>query len=822
MLEPVTLAALAMGGLGWTALAALGGYIGNHTDRVACGLLRGLRDRVAGLRGLPENHDLARAVRTAQMQALERALRDFDASCAFADRPQHFLFITGEFCKHTVGRCLNPKIKLNLEVTELLLASIQGILAPPESDSPATQRAEAIAFFAEQAMLDELTALPGNDPLPPAFIQHFRQGAGADQPRFLDLFGTYMAEQIKNVPKVHNILTAGQLARIEGLTFDTVELLDRMCRHFSAQFGELLGFVRAADRKLDGLAEGQARIEAMATQLVAQLAHKDALLLAHAKQAGVTEGQIIALARQRPGSNAADFDSALRDLEYLVGIAIEVQGSAARTDNQEDLVATVLRRVAERHGANDYAGANQEIDAGLAELDRLEAAQRESVQRQRIGVLEQAAQVAILNADIQGAAARLETLAGVREPGPRPAWTATFRAEWSRYYVEGRDKGINISLELAIALARRMQDSARNADERGNAGDMLGTALAALGAGESDTARLTEAVVVLRAALLERVRDRVPLDWAGTQNNLSTALGALGDRENHGENLEAAVAAAQAALEEYTREKTPSGWAYAQTSLGNALLWQGERERGTEKLTAAITAYRAALALEEITTERTPLQWAMIQSSLANALATLGVREKGTLSLTAAVSAFRAALTQRPRDLVPMLWATTQNNLGAALQTLGNRSDSAEEIKAAVAAYRATLEEWTREKMPAKWAMTQNNLGNALRSLGVRQEGIEGDENLSAAMEAFFAALDVFSRDQFPLQWATTQFNIGITLTEAGQFANEKKILTMAVAAYRAALEEFTETAAPYQHKLVLDCLAQAQSLLAERQRDAK
>ena len=45
----------------------------------------------------------------------------------------------------------------------------------------------------------------------------------------------------------------------------------------------------------------------------------------------------------------------------------------------------------------------------------------------------------------------------------------------------------------------------------------LGTALDALGERENGTARLEEAVAAYREALQERTRERVPLDWAGTQ-----------------------------------------------------------------------------------------------------------------------------------------------------------------------------------------------------------------------------------------------------------------------------------------------------------------
>jgi hypothetical protein len=44
-------------------------------------------------------------------------------------------------------------------------------------------------------------------------------------------------------------------------------------------------------------------------------------------------------------------------------------------------------------------------------------------------------------------------------------------------------------------------------------------------------------------------RDRVPLDWAGTQNNLGNALFRLGERQCGTARLEEAVAAYNAALE---------------------------------------------------------------------------------------------------------------------------------------------------------------------------------------------------------------------------------------------------------------------------------
>ena len=64
-----------------------------------------------------------------------------------------------------------------------------------------------------------------------------------------------------------------------------------------------------------------------------------------------------------------------------------------------------------------------------------------------------------------------------------------------------------------------------------------------LGGRESGTARLEEAVAAYRAALEERSRNRVPLDWAMTQNSLGVALWRLGEREAGTARLKEAVAA---------------------------------------------------------------------------------------------------------------------------------------------------------------------------------------------------------------------------------------------------------------------------------------
>jgi len=108
---------------------------------------------------------------------------------------------------------------------------------------------------------------------------------------------------------------------------------------------------------------------------------------------------------------------------------------------------------------------------------------------------------------------------------------------------------------------------------------------------------LLEAITDWRALLALCPRDRVPLDWATTQNNIGNALRMLGGRESGTARLEEAVVAYRSALEERTRERVPLDWATTQNNLGNALHSLGERESGTARLEEAVEAYDAGLMI---------------------------------------------------------------------------------------------------------------------------------------------------------------------------------------------------------------------------------
>ena len=68
--------------------------------------------------------------------------------------------------------------------------------------------------------------------------------------------------------------------------------------------------------------------------------------------------------------------------------------------------------------------------------------------------------------------------------------------------------------------------------------------------------------------------------------------------------------------------------------------------------------------------------------------------------------------------------------------------------------------------MPLDWATTQNNLGAALRTLGERESGTA---RLEEAVAAYRAALEEWTRERVPLDWATTQMNLGTALLTLGE-----------------------------------------------------
>ncbi|MCA8902945.1 MAG: hypothetical protein KDA53_17030, partial [Hyphomonas sp.] len=95
-----------------------------------------------------------------------------------------------------------------------------------------------------------------------------------------------------------------------------------------------------------------------------------------------------------------------------------------------------------------------------------------------------------------------------------------------------------------------------------------------------DDAALADAIAAYREALKEYTRERVPLDWAMTQNNLGNALATLGTRGDDNALRDAAICY-RLALEEFTDARASAYHGVASRNLERTLALL--KERGLEE-----------------------------------------------------------------------------------------------------------------------------------------------------------------------------------------------------------------------------------------------
>jgi tetratricopeptide (TPR) repeat protein len=681
----------------------------------------------------PKNHDLERSLRFAALLAClhlileQNRLEEAEGAMERGKPRDTFCPAARKWVHGQLFALGQVQDGAHRESVATYQASLNTALASQPNPRDAARAAQD-RKTAEENMWQELRAALQNQQFPTDFEARFKGEGGHG---WFGYFIIFLREALKNQDNARHAFFIGGLS----------DLQNAVTRIEAAQ--------ARLEAKVDQLPSAQDNVQA----LMAALAQSG--VLARVEAQGLAERFIFSLAARLNPEIAGNLEQAQREIEAVVDTALDIQRRGLSPGSNEDAFITqVLAEVARRNQEGSLDAGAAAVDAGLAQLAQLENAQQEELRRKRITLLETGIEQDLLRRDAPAVAKRVETLVALEVPN-RPAWAPAFMERGDGFYETGRDKGINLPLEVAIAMAQRMLATAETGDERGTALNLLGTALQTLGAREAGTARLEEAVTAYREALRERTRDRVPLDWAATQNNLGNALRALGAGEAGTARLEEAVTAFREALEERTRDRVPRDWATTQNNLGAALWALGRRVAGTVRLEEAVTAHREAL--KECTRDSLPLQWATTQNNLGVALSELGEREPGTERLEEAVTAYREAIKERTRDSVPLDWATTQNNLGNALQTLGAREAGTARLEEAVTAYREALKEYTRDRVPLHWAMTQNNLGAALSELGEREAGTA---RLEDAVTAYREALEERTRDRVPLDWAYSQHGL--------------------------------------------------------------
>jgi len=752
------------------------------------------RKQWAGRLPLPENHDLVRGIRTAQRASTDRiaqrhaALLDDLPATELAPGERDFARWLRGWLDDRLQRLVRE-----IDFGALTEADIQRVLddmVHPSAIEGYAGHAALSRAAAEDAALAELQAA-GAAAVPVRFAALFRaQADAAEGGGWYDVFALFISEEIKTNERFRAIL-------------------------FAAEFVDLKRLVSAAEGRIVAAQAGA--VEALSFRL------DDFETWLRAVTAGITairgeQARREVVDATRHADTMAAHAATLQALAQLKDIPLPPLRAGLRRLLGEGLDDEVIPGALERF-ADEYAKLR-------ADLDRRTNAPFE------VEELRHMARTLLDGGDLAGAGARLsEARAILRDARERmtieesvvlgeQASIARLRGEYETAVAMFRDAAnlVSFDSELAWGFTVREADTLRE-----------------LGETTGDPSRLHEAVDVYKEAVLLAPRDRDPIRWGATQNNLANTLKILGERGNFiavGE----AVEAYRGAVSVFKREENLQAWAIAESNLANMIAKVGS-DGDDEALSEAVHRLRSVLSV--ISPENLPDLWVKAQNFLANALNAIGLRGSKS-ALNCAVEAYRSALQHCSRESNPERWAETQNNLGVTLSAIGQAGDDGA-LQEALDAYNAALQVRTRERWPYRWAITQDNVGNVLATIGKRGDhaklkdaikvfrevltirtrqnapadwagtmnnlglalielGSRGDGKArDEAVQVLREALRVRRREETPDLWASTQINLGIALKTAGENGSNSLSQDAAIA-FRSALEIFTSDRAPFFH----------------------
>ena len=215
----------------------------------------------------------------------------------------------------------------------------------------------------------------------------------------------------------------------------------------------------------------------------------------------------------------------------------------------------------------------------------------------------------------------------------------------------GEQKGDNDAFDQSLKLYDEVMtylDGQPNDDQWAEVSTEFGEALFTYGQRRlDDTEYLDDAQHAFEATLKIWSKDKEPVDWARTQNNLGNVLATKGDQAQDPQLWQQAQAAYVAALEVWTEDTQPFEWARAQVNMGTVLRGLGnygkdagaaeEGCRGLPGGVAAVDQGEHALQLGRRCRTISATRWAIWASVT-----------KDPKQYAAAVDAFSAALRSRP------------------------------------------------------------------------------------------------------------------------------------------------------------------------------
>ncbi len=468
MLDLITVATTGL--TGYFVQSACGGLVGNEAHR----FYRFVMGRIGDDQAERANHDIARAVRLAQIDALDRVLAGYASRLPVGPaQPNDFLAAATAFCRTQRGRVGTDPASLALPSAEPLEATIDGLLAGSPRGSLSARKEQALGSFAEDAVPAELGEGPPAIAVPDDFAAYFRDGGGAGHPRFLDEFANDVREAVKSNPRFRDIFLLSGIAELKVQGFEIGEAVIRIEAQFGIARGEIVG-------ALDRLERGQAEHTAMLKRLL-ELAESSGAQQRAAEQ-GIPEAAVRAIVL-RLGGEGIDSNDLVAWLDNWIAAASE---QLAKQSNEGEAFEAAREEAWRRFRAGRIKDASAAFMDEFAREERQEAERQAERKHHRVRLLEEAIRFDELAFDAPAAVANLRLMADIEGVAGADARGAWLHAKADEFYERGRDKGINAALAITIAAHH--------------------------------------------AVLEERTRERVPLDWAATQNSLGNALWALGGR----------------------------------------------------------------------------------------------------------------------------------------------------------------------------------------------------------------------------------------------------------------------------------------------------
>ena len=542
--------ALADGAVGTT----VSGIVGNRADWVFCKLMGKTSEHFLKNARLSENHDLFLGMIDAHQRSIAYVAETVTSQAR--DAREQLI------AKKIVAIAKRP-ITGGFEAGTWLMPLITPLIAGPGEDATGMRGTRMVAAACE--ILVGWFEHETDETLPEHLRRLFSEPAPNGRAPWQDIFRLYLTEAIKTNPRFERIFLASNVAEIAGRTI-TIQAVIIELEKGLAGLQTQLGMVATDVKQILEIQAAQVdqinRVEARLLSLF-----NESPLAAKARKANVDAKAFVLLAR-KINLEVDDESQALNELNRAVEELLNIKATADCGESLDTLVNKAMKKIAEQSLRGEFDSAAAEAATAFADWERREAEQRAAQRQSGLTLINANIQQHLLRRDSVSAAGWIERRVSL-ERGGKSADASSLLLETEIWYDRGRDRGLNLDLAVAIALSRRAF-TISTTDDKGAALIWLGNALSTLGERESGTQRLDEAAEAYREALQERTRERVPLQWAMTQNNLGNALSTLGERESGTQRLDEAVEAYRDALKEYSRERVPHQWELTQKNLGLA------------------------------------------------------------------------------------------------------------------------------------------------------------------------------------------------------------------------------------------------------------